>query len=719
MPPAGQRILPPQPGGLRGAVSRPPAPRPLQPPPAKPAGAAIRTMPTSPAAPRPGAMPQRPGAMNMGGLAALPTLGAGMVAPEIASEVSVLQSSVSQIQSRASLSSLQTELTQLDQRFNELTAALETLRRQGYVYGGDMDSKLYDLMSQWQSVKPQAQTSIQQQSLALSQSAAGLHGPLSQLAARSGNAMQARSVLPSVSASVDAVMQNIYNAESNIRGLYGNIESEASSLNSRLSRAAEMMKLVAGAKLKLAEGESAVLVVKAKLDKEGKDEDMQGFLYLTDKRLLYERKEEIVKKKVLFIATDKELVHELVMETPLANIAGVKASKKGLLGNEDHLDVEFGGQPVHFHLDGQDSKEWQAMIERAKSGGLESERATAGAGISMADLSGPVTQADILQLQAEVNDLQSRAMLAFAKDALEDMENKVSGLPRQLSDTRARGYVFEKALESQVQTLAGQWDKVKQTVNDDVRQQSSALMAGMAAIQQQMAQVMAASANPAAARPVYMQVKSLAAGASAQAEAAEQSIFGQYDDFQAEVDTLSAHFDWVDWMLQALSTASFQLMATEGGVAASQANWLRPNSDPMGGILFLSDQRLIFEEREGEFSVPLEAPASLVASATPLNAQGANKDEEHLDLSFASGAPMNSAKFQLLGPQAEAWQAMIGRAKAGDYTKDRAVEIDQADVDRVKNAPTECPSCGSKFTAPVLRGQTEIRCESCGTVTRL
>ena len=661
----------------------------------------------------------RPSAASAGGAISLPVIGGGMVAAEIASEISALQSSVSFAQSKASLTDVRSEMSQLDQQLSKLSQTLEGVRRQGYVYGGDIDPKLYDLMGQWQSVRPQAEEAISQHAYSLSQSAANLQGPLSQLARYTNNAAQARSLMPSASASVQGLIDAAQNAESSIEAMYSNIRSEASAIAARLGPIEAMMALMAGARFKLAEGESAVMAVKAKLDKEGKDEDMQGYLYLTDKRLMYERKEEIVKKKVLFIATDKEMVHELVVETPLANVAGVKASKKGLMGNEDHLEVEFGGQSVHFHLGGQDSREWQALIEKVKSGGLESERAAAGAGISMADLTGPVTQADILQLQSEVNDLQARAMLSFAKDALEDMETKVGNLPRQLSDVRARGYVFEKALESQVQALAGQWDKVKQTVNDDVRQQSAALTASMTAIQQQMAQVMAQSANPAAARPAYMQVKSLAAGASAQAEAAEQSIFGQYDDFQAEVDTLSAHFEWVDWMLQALSTASFQLMATEGGVAASQANWLRPNSDPLGGILFLSDQRLIFEEREGEFSVPLEVPASLIASATPLNAQGANQDEEHLDLSFASGAPMSSTKFQLLGPQAEAWQAMIGRAKAGDYTKDRAVEIDQAEVDKVKNAPTECPSCGSKFTAPVLRGQTEIRCESCGTVTRL
>lgn len=657
---------------------------------------------------------------NRAGLApiTLPALGGGFVAQEIAADISSLQSDVASIQSRASLTDVQADVTQFDQQLSKLAQTLESVRKQGYVYGGDIDTKLYDLMSQWQSVKPQVDNAIYQQGTALWNSANALHGPLSQLAAAQGNAGQARSLLPSVRSSVGSLLSNVSQVESNLQAMYSNIESEASTLNSRLWRIEATMKLVAGAKFKLAGGESAVMAVKAKWDKDGKD-DPEGNLFLTDKRLIFEQKQEIVKKKVLFIATEKEMVQEVLMDAPLASITSVKASKKGLMGHEDHLDVDYGGQPAHFHIDGQDSKEWQAMIERAKAGGFESERAAAGAGVSIADLTGPITQADIVQLQSEVNDLQSRAMLTFAKDALEDMESKAGALPRQLSDARARGYVFEKALESQTQSLAEQWGRIKQTVNDDVRQQSASLNQTMQGIQQQMAQVMAQSANPNAARPVFMQVKSMVASAEAQAAAAEQAIFGQYDDFQASVETLSAHLDWVGWMLEALAGASFTLMATEGGVAAATANWLRPNSDPMGGILFLTDQRLIFEEREGEFSAPFESPVAQVQSVDAESGQGANKDEEHIKIVFQPGAPMSYASLHLVGPKAEEWKTMIGRAMKGDYTSDRAVAIDQAAVDKVTNAPTQCSSCGAAFTKPVLRGQTEMKCEFCGAVTRL
>src|SRR5262249_49684246 len=110
-------------------------------------------------------------------------------------------------------------------------------------------------------------------------------------------------------------------------------------------------------------------------------EPPEGNLFLTDRRLLFEQKQEIVKKKVLFIATEKELVHQLLLETPLSAVTSITASKKGLLGHEDHLDLAYGGKSAHFHINGQDSKTWQALVEKAKSGALQGERAVPMAGL--------------------------------------------------------------------------------------------------------------------------------------------------------------------------------------------------------------------------------------------------------------------------------------------------------------------------------------------------
>ena len=68
-----------------------------------------------------------------------------------------------------------------------------------------------------------------------------------------------------------------------------------------------------------------------------------------------------------------------MLEVPVGQIEKVQASKKGLLGHEDHIEVFFSHDaPVssaHFHLKGQDCKLWQRLIGRAKTGDFDQDRA--------------------------------------------------------------------------------------------------------------------------------------------------------------------------------------------------------------------------------------------------------------------------------------------------------------------------------------------------------
>jgi hypothetical protein len=214
-----------------------------------------------------------------------------------------------------------------------------------------------------------------------------------------------------------------------------------------------------------------------------------------------------------------------------------------------------------------------------------------------------------------------------------------------------------------------------------------------------------------------VELRSEIASAEAQAEAAEQTVLDQYDEYADEIESLDAHLEWVDWMLDALETASFQLLATESGVAAVEAVWERAGLEPENGILFLTDQRLLWEDRVGDFEVKIEVP---VASIKEVKFQE-DKESGRQELVFRLGsdAPVDKAFFELSQPLAEEWQQMVNRARSGSYAKDRAVEIDPAELERIRNAPSQCSNCGAAYTAPILRGQTEIVCEFCGVVVRV
>ena len=297
------------------------------------------------------------------------------------------------------------------------------------------------------------------------------------------------------------------------------------------------------------------------------------------------------------------------------------------------------------------------------------------------------------------------------------MEGEVNNLGRELAELRARGYNVEKTLEADIVVLAAQWEKIKNRTKTTISLQTNMLASQMKNIQEKMSALAAKSGNLALARPQFVSLKSAIASAEAQAEAAEETVLDQYDEYANEVEFLDSHFEWVDWMLDALETASFKLLATESGVAAVEAVWDRAGLEPENGVLFLTDQRFLWEDREGAYELKIDVPVSMIEKI--VEDLDEETGSEKLVVSFGSDAPVSKGFFLLSQPVAEEWLQMVGRAQSDGYAQDMAIEIDEKDLERIKNAPTQCPNCGGAFTAPILRGQNEITCEFCGVVTRI
>ncbi len=683
--------------------------------PEAPRRAPRRVRPTSSRAIKRGAVQATGAAIGALAVGQLLRLNTASAHPGISTQVNALQGSIDELEERASLSEVKEDVASLDADLNHALSLLESAREKDYLYQADLEDIAYDAMSRWQAVRTDVDESIESQAEQVENYIRPVNQQVRQLNNVLSNSDRAASVLSQTESEVRHALRSIDEVERSIESVYDDIEQQTNQLVIRLTRIHWALTQRDEASFDLLENEELFMAVKARWDQEGKD-DPEGILFLTNQRLIFERKEKVATKKVLFLTTAKELVQEVLGAQPLNGIESVKAQDKGLFGHQDFLEVDFDGQIVSFHLDGQDSKEWAGWILDAKSGKLDQNRAT-GSKLSFADLTGPLTQADILDLQNEINELQDEMMLRGAQDELSELETQVVSLSRELSELRARGYLIEKSLEADIEILTLQWEKIKTRSQAAFDYQTSQLGSNMKAIQDGMAKLAGMTGALAAARPLYINLKSLIASAEAQAEAAEETVLDQYDEYADEVEVLDTHFEWVDWMLDALSMASFKLLATESGVAAVEAVWERPGLPPENGVLFLTDQRLLWEDREGDFELKLDVPLSEVEEV---------KEEledqsrvERLVVNFGANAPLPNGTFLLSQPVAEEWLQMIGRARSGEYQSDRAVEIDEADLERVRNAPSQCPNCGAAFTAPILRGQTEIICEFCGVASRI
>lgn len=130
-----------------------------------------------------------------------------------------------------------------------------------------------------------------------------------------------------------AVGDMVDEASSRARG----IERRFSSIKSRVDMALWCTSQLLQASFKLYDGENIVSAYRAKLMGE---EKVKGYLYITDKRLVFEAEKEIVLKKVLFIPTKKKKVRELVYDIPIGYVARISRGKVGFF--------EGGGVYIDF-----------------------------------------------------------------------------------------------------------------------------------------------------------------------------------------------------------------------------------------------------------------------------------------------------------------------------------------------------------------------------------
>lgn len=338
---------------------------------------------------------------------------------------------------------------------------------------------------------------------------------------------------------------------------------------------------------------------------------------------------------------------------------------------------------------------------------------------------------DISSLRTQLNNLEKSTRLTEIRDAVEDIQSSVNGFKQKVSELRSRGYVFGKDFEAQADKLPRQWMQMSMNIHAQINAQATRLQNAFTPLQSRIP----ALSNPAQAAAVYKQLKPQADVVAAQVQAAEEQLKGMFNSFEDQVNHFDGQLYEADNVMTHLEEATFKLLATEAGVAAVKAVFVKDGKedkeDP-DGMLIVTDQRLIFEQKEEVATkkilfittekqkvqkVQFEVPVALIESVMP-SKQGLFKHEDNIELTLGSGAPYPKVRFHIWGV-AEEWQALINRVRTRDIDKDRAVALDKDAEAKVKSAPSQCPSCGGNITQVVLRGQDNIKCEFCGFVIRL
>jgi hypothetical protein len=298
------------------------------------------------------------------------------VSAELAAQISSIQDKFERLESQAQLEDIFSAVGEIDNKLTRLPFDLEALRDRGYVHSGQLEDKLETLDDKWDEVRPRVEKALAEQVVRLDRELDQTERQVNRLG--SANA----ALVKTLDSAVDGLGSRIAAARRAVDGLYDGIQNELYKIEYSLGQVGKMLDLMAGSQeIRLLEAEGPLLAVKAEWQQDGA-EGPKGYLFLTDQRLLFEQREEVVTKKRFGIfKADSEMVQKLHVAVQVHEIEQIVHKEEGGflgMGKDDILELVFAATAslarARFHLDGQDSEDWAAMINRIQSGDIDADR---------------------------------------------------------------------------------------------------------------------------------------------------------------------------------------------------------------------------------------------------------------------------------------------------------------------------------------------------------
>jgi len=298
---------------------------------------------------------------------------------QIKQDIAGAQSQLRTLVEKVKLSSARDRFSSLDNEINNLPMRIQKTRDRKYAFNRILESQAKSFQQQWLTKRGAIQNQLTVESNALQNQLRPLENRVNALSLGSSSA----TIVSGIKNELSSFDQKVTAAERSVTEMFDDFGSEVNKVKSQLTQIEKTLELSESASFGFLPTESVVRAVKATWTRDEKEdkEDPEGYLFLTDQRLIFELRDEVATKKVLFFTTERKKVQELQFEVPVFSISSVKATKQGMLKNEDWLELELEpdafARSAKLHLDGQNCNEWQALINQVKSRELDADRAFA------------------------------------------------------------------------------------------------------------------------------------------------------------------------------------------------------------------------------------------------------------------------------------------------------------------------------------------------------
>lgn len=256
------------------------------------------------------------------------------------------------------------DLAEIEGTVNALPGKLLSVRNGGYKYQNQLERQIERLASDWHFQLGQVRTEMMMHQNSLLAELNNIQG------------MYNRGV--STGAFITSFENRAEAAARSLEAAYASSKETSRKLKRRVEDIGWMLRQVAEASFQLDHSELLVEAISATWKKPENKEGINGILYLTDQRLIFERKEEAAAKKVLFITTARQKSQKFQWVAAVSDVERVAGSNRGFLGREDYLTITLAsGAPFRtadIHLKGESGNTWRDYIKKVQNGTITRER---------------------------------------------------------------------------------------------------------------------------------------------------------------------------------------------------------------------------------------------------------------------------------------------------------------------------------------------------------
>jgi len=345
-------------------------------------------------------------------------------------------------------------------------------------------------------------------------------------------------------------------------------------------------------------------------------------------------------------------------------------------------------------------------------------------------------------LRSRWNTLADKVGLNHLRHEIEEMNGAIESLPHQIQDIRRRGYIYGRGWDAQVKTLEKGWPERQREARRILQDEARRMEEGVKDVETLCGRSHLSDGE-------LDRLDNRLDRLDSQVSSAETAVRGAFGALESQKSSLESELEAATFLLDSLDDASFKLFPEEHGVAACEAVWVSDKDEPKG-LLFLTDGRIVFEQREKKALKKVlfittksemvqeklwEAPVGALSEIETQDEKGGFLglgSKEMLTLRFRERTRElpSDVIVQVKGTTNEAWQTLIKRVQGGEIEADHYQAGTPAPAAAAVTAPppaapatppaaipTKCPSCGAQLPT-VFKGMREIDCDYCGAKVR-